>query len=144
MAHTNEPILEEIMADEKKNEEQGKGFVVKDKRFTAKKEEERDSPKEEKREEPAKEEVSEKGIPLPEINFINFIFSLSTSALIQLGEIQDPNISKESKNLPLAKQTIDIIGMLKEKTEGNLTPEEEKLIDHILFDLRMRYVKAAG
>jgi hypothetical protein len=61
-----------------------------------------------------------------------------------LGEIQDPFTQKSAKNLPSAKQTIDLIGMLKEKTKGNLTPEEEKVIDYVLYDLRMRYVKAAG
>jgi hypothetical protein len=131
------------MADEKRNEEQEKGFVVRDKRFTAQKEEEKVSPKEEKREEPIKEEISGEEIPLPEINFTSFIFSLSTSALIQLGEIEDPFTQKKSKNLPIAKQTIDLIGMLREKTKGNLTPEEEKFIEQVLFDLRMRYVKAA-
>jgi hypothetical protein len=48
------------------------------------------------------------------------------------------------KNLPLAKQTIDLIGMLKEKTKGNLTSDEEKLMENMLYDLKMRYVKAAG
>jgi len=132
------------MADEKKNEEQEKGFVIKDKRFTAKKEEEKEFPKEEKKEEAAKEEVSKEEVSLPEINFISFIFSLSTSVLIQLGAIQDPITQKESKNLPLAKQTIDLLGMLKEKTKGNLTPEEEKFIEDVLFDLKMMYVKAVG
>ncbi|OGP74256.1 MAG: hypothetical protein A2V86_00285 [Deltaproteobacteria bacterium RBG_16_49_23] len=83
-------------------------------------------------------------MPLQEINFTSFIFSLSTSALIQLGEIEDPFTKKESKNLPVAKQTIDLIGMLGEKTKGNLTSDEEKFLDSVLFDLRMRYVKAAG
>jgi len=90
------------------------------------------------------EETPEQEIPLPEINFINFLFSLSTSALIQLGEIQDPVTQKATKNLPLAKQTIDLIIMLREKTKGNLTPDEEKLIENILYDLRIRYVKATG
>ncbi len=129
------------MADEKRNEEQERGFVVRDKRFTAKKEEEKVSPKEEKREE-VKEEVTREEIPLPEINFTSFIFSLSTSALIQLGEVEDPFTQKKSKNLPVAKQTIDLIGMLKEKTKGNLTSDEEKFLDSVLFDLRMKYVKA--
>ncbi len=132
------------MADEKRNEEQEKGFVVRDKRFTAKKEEEKVSPKEDKREEPLIEEASGEEGPLPEISFTSFIFSLSTSALIQLGEIEDPFTRKQSKNLPIAKQTIDLIGMLREKSKGNLTSEEEKLLDSVLFDLRMRYVKAAG
>jgi hypothetical protein len=134
------------MVDEKQNEDKERGFVVRDKRFSAKKEEEGSTQvKEEgKREEPLKEDIHEKQIPLPEINFTNFIFSLTTSALIQLGEIQDPLTQKSDKNLPLAKQTIDLIGMLKEKTKGNLIPEEEKFIENILYDLRMRYVKAAG
>ena len=126
------------MGNNKKDEEQEKGFVVRDKRFSAKREgEEEPEAKEE-------EKSEEREIPLPEINFTNFLFSLSTSALIQLGEIQDPLTQKTSKNLPLAKQTIDLIGMLREKTKGNLSPEEENFLDSILYDLRMRYVKAAG
>jgi len=126
------------MTEDRKAEEE-KGFTVRDRRFSARKEEE-----EALKEEVAKRESKEEESPLPEITFINFIFSLSTSALIQLGEIQDPITQKQSKNLPLAKQTIDLIGMLKEKTKGNLTLEEEKFIDNVLFDLRMRYVKAVG
>jgi Domain of unknown function (DUF1844) len=134
------------MGNDKKSEEQEKGFVIRDKRFSA--------PKDEKGESEVKEEPKAEGTPnqdtsaqqgpLPEIDFTNFILSLSTSALIQLGEIQDPFTQKSEKNLPLAKQTIDLIGMLKEKTKGNLSPEEEKVIEYILYDLRMRYVKAAG
>lgn len=130
------------MANEKKNEEQEKSFVVRDKRFTAKKEEEKVSPGNEKMEGPLREEVSGEEAPLPEINFTSLILSLSTSALIQLGEIEDPFTQKQSKNLPIAKQTIDLIGMLREKTKGNLTSEEEKFVEQVLFDLRMRYVKA--
>jgi hypothetical protein len=134
------------MVNDKKDEEQEKGFVVKDRRFSAQKEGERPSSvrEEKKGGEPPKEDISQQQIPLPEINFVNFIFSLSTSALIQLGEIQDPISQKVDKNLPLAKQTIDLIGMLMEKTKGNLAPDEEKLLETILYDLRMRYVKAAG
>jgi hypothetical protein len=136
------------MGEAKNNEEMEKGFVVKDRRFSAKIEAEGEGEsqiKEQgKREEVKKEETPRQEIPLPEINFINFIFSLSTSALIQLGEIQDPLTEQQVKDLPLAKQTIDLIGMLREKTKGNLTPDEEKLIETVLYDLRMRYVKATG
>lgn len=136
------------MADEKRNNEKDTSFVVRDRRFTAQKDEEKSSPREEKKgealKEPKREEIPETEGPLPEINFTSLILSLSTSALIQLGEVEDPFTQKQSKNLPLAKQTIDLIGMLKEKTKGNLTPEEEKFIEQVLFDLRMRYVKAAG
>ncbi len=134
------------MGNDKKNGEQEKGFAVRDKRFSAKKEEKEESTvKEEgKPGEAPKEDDSAKKEPLPEIDFPHFILSLSTSALIQLGEIQDPFTEKLAKNLPLAKQTIDLIGMLKEKTKGNLSPEEDKVIEYVLYDLRMRYVKAAG
>jgi hypothetical protein len=134
------------MGNEKKDEEQEKAFVVKDKRFSAKKEEKGESQiKEEgKIVGASQEDISTQEEPLPEVDFTNFIFSLSTSVLIQLGEIQDPFTQKSAKNLPLAKQTIDLIGMLKEKTKGNLTPEEERVIEYVLYDLRMRYVKAAG
>jgi hypothetical protein len=134
------------MGDDKEKEEQKKGFAVKDKRFSAQKEAAEDSQikEEAKREESPEEVVSEQDAPLPEITFANFILSLSTSALIQLGVIQDPATKQVTKYLPLAKQTIDLIGMLKEKTKGNLNPEEENLIEYILYDLRMRYVKAAS
>ena len=134
------------MENDKKGEEQERGFVVRDKRFSAGKEEKEASQikEEEKAKETPKEEVSSQEGPLPEIDFTNFILSLSTSAFIQLGEVPDPFTQKTNKNLPLAKQTIDLIGMLKEKTKGNLSPEEEKVIEYVLYDLRMRYVKAAG
>ena len=134
------------MGDDKRDEEEEKSFVVRDKRFSAKKEEKGESQnrEEEKIEETPGGDASAQEGPLPEIDFTSFIFSLSTSALIQLGEIQDPFTQKLVRNLPLAKQTIDLIGMLKEKTKGNLTPEEERVIEYVLYDMRMRYVKAAG
>ncbi len=78
---------------------------------------------------------------LPEINFSTFIVSLSSSALIHLGLAPDPVSGETRKDLALAKQTIDILGILKEKTTGNLTDEETQLMDSILYDLRMRYVQ---
>jgi hypothetical protein len=111
-----------------------------------KKEEKEAERKEETREEGKAEEKEgeTREVPLPEVTFSNFVFSLSTQALIQLGEIQDPATRETMKSLPLAKQTIDLIGMLGEKTKGNLTKEEETLIETALYDLRMRYVKALG
>jgi hypothetical protein len=134
------------MENDKKDEEQEKGFVVRDKRFSATKEEKEESQikGEQKIEETPRQDTSVQQGPLPEIDFTNFILSLSTSALIQLGEIQDPFTQNFAKNLPLAKQTIDLIGMLKEKTKGNLSADEEKVIEYVLYDLKMRYVKAAG
>ncbi len=76
---------------------------------------------------------------LPGLDFCTFLLSLSTSALVHLGETPHPE-GQTRKDLPLAKQTIDILGMLKDKTRGNLTDEERKLMDDLLYDLRLRYV----
>ena len=134
------------MANEKNGEDREQGFVVKDRRFSAKKDETDSEAREEvPREEPqTKEERADQDIPLPEINLTNFLLSLSTSVLIQLGEVQDPMTNQNEKNLPIAKQTIDLLGMLREKTKGNLTPDEDKLFENLLYDLRMRYVRATG
>ena len=87
------------------------------------------------------EPLAKEGVPLPEMNFTMFILSLSQSAFIHLGEIPDPISNEKRKDLPMAKQTIDILGMLKEKTKGNLTKDEDGFLESILYDLRMRYVK---
>ena len=60
---------------------------------------------------------------------------------MHLGEAPNPDTGKVEQDLPLARQTIDLVGMLEEKTKGNLTGDEERLITQILFDLRMRYVE---
>ncbi len=75
------------------------------------------------------------------MNFSSFILGLSTQALMCLGEIPDPQDGKSHQDLSAAKQFIDILGILREKTSGNLDKGEAQLLDHILFDLRMRYVK---
>lgn len=82
--------------------------------------------------------------PLPAITFPTFIFSLNSSVLLHLGLLEDPVSGKKTKNLPLAKQTIDILGMLEEKTKGNLATDEETMLKNILYDLRMIFVKEKG
>jgi len=80
-----------------------------------------------------------------QIDFYTFIFSLGSSAFVHLGDAPHPETTKMEQNLLLAKQTIDILGMLEEKTRGNLTPEEQKLLENLLSDLRLRYVaKSSG
>ena len=79
---------------------------------------------------------------LPAVDFHTFVLSLGSSALLHLGEIEHPDVGAPQKDLPLAKHTIDILVMLEEKTKGNLTPAEEKLIGSLLYDLRLRYVEA--
>jgi len=93
----------------------------------------------------AEENKEEKKIetPLPEVTFSSFIFSLARSAFMHLGEEPHPETGKVEVSLPLAKETIDIISMLEEKTRGNLTPEEDQLVKNMLFALRMKYVEIA-
>jgi hypothetical protein len=86
-------------------------------------------------------EDEEGGAQFPEINFPTFVASLNASALVHLGVIEDPAAGSKSKNLPMAKQTIDILSMLEDKTEGNLTPDEKNMLQNILYDLRILYVK---
>jgi Domain of unknown function (DUF1844) len=86
----------------------------------------------------------EPATPLPMIDFSTFVMSLNASALVNLGVIPDPVTGKSDKNLPLGKQTIDIIGMLEDKTRGNLTPDEAKLIKGMLYDLRITYVRQSS
>ena len=76
-----------------------------------------------------------------EINFSTFMVGLSTQALMHLGEIPDPQGELGGVNLVAAQQLIDIVGMLKDKTRGNLDHDEQSLIDAILFELRMKYVE---
>ena len=83
-------------------------------------------------------------VPLPKIDFSMFIFSLNSSVLVHLGVLDDPATGQKSKNLAAAKQTIDILGLLEEKTRGNLTDQERDMLKHILYDLRMIFVREAG
>ncbi len=145
-------------------ETEGKGFVVRDKRAFSEQGEPREEEKEPRPEE-TKADAAEGGEtagqekaeqarqqageqqespPLPEVNFSTLIMSLSSSALFHLGEIPDPQTGQKATDLPLAKHTIDTIGMLKEKTQGNLSDEEQKFLDSMLADLRWRFVKASG
>ncbi len=79
--------------------------------------------------------------PMPEIHFTTFILSLNSSALVHLGAEKDPTTGMNSKNLPVAKQTIDILAMLAEKTQGNLDQDEKRLLTNVLYELRLLYVK---
>ena len=127
--------------------EEEKGFIIKDRRsFDGE-----GGLKEEKQAEktPPKEDASktrqsaEQRPPLPEVNFSSLIFSLSSSALLHLGEISDPQTNEKFVDLALAKHSIDIIAMLQEKTRGNVSEEEKNFLESMLADLRLRFVKAS-
>jgi hypothetical protein len=77
------------------------------------------------------------------IDFSTFVLSLGTSALYQLGQVADPESGTPlgEPNRPLARQTIDTLEMLAEKTRGNLEPGEAKLLESILYELHMKFVE---
>jgi hypothetical protein len=139
------------MADEEGKLE-GKGFTVQDRRrFSPDTGEVRKDAPEENQEATGSATPSDaKAGPagnaseesLPEINFSTFVIGLSTQALMNLGEIANPLTGKVEMDVPVAKQMIDILGMLKDKTRGNLSASENQLMEDILFDLRMKYVEA--
>ncbi len=89
-------------------------------------------------------EAQKKIYTLPKIDFSTFVLSINSSALVQLGLIEDPGSGLKAKNLPLAKQTIDLLALLEEKTRGNLNSDEENILKNILYELRMLYVKEKG
>ena len=136
--------------------EEEKGFVIKDRRIYSEGKDEKadkETDNEKAEETPSedssatmkdevqdnKEDVEE--TLLPEVNFPTFIMSLNASALVHLGVIEDPATGQSAKNLPMAKQTIDILSMLEEKTHGNLAKDEEDILRNILYDLRIAFVR---
>jgi len=135
------------MEEEKKE----KGFVIKDRRHfdesgTTREEPEPEADRQKPADSPA-DARTEKGpadgeeAPLPEMNFAGFILSLSTTAMFHFGDFPDPVTREAKRNLVAAKQTIDILNILETKTKGNLDEDEKQLLEGILYELRMRYVK---
>ncbi len=130
-------------------EEEEHGFVIRDKRGQA-------------REEPSSTSTPPASSPAPEVSqdtqtasghtheaapplsFSSFIFSLGTSALMLMGEKLSPDQPNTPVNLPQAKEIVDILSILEEKTKGNLTTEEAAVMEDMLYTLRMKYVEAAS
>lgn len=86
------------------------------------------------------------GLPPPpdfQINFSTFILSLASSVQINLGLIPHPATNKPEVDLVSAKQTIDILGIMDEKTKGNLNREEEQILKQVLLELRLQYVEVS-
>jgi hypothetical protein len=86
-------------------------------------------------------EARKEAAPPLDLDFSSFILSLATTVQVSLGAIPNPQTNLQAQNLPAAKQMIDIINMLKEKTKGNLSREEQGLIDSILYNLRIHYIR---
>ena len=126
------------MSDEEEIE--GEGFVIKDNRSSQISEDEaqdQDSQSEAQKTDPSKEQPA--GKPF-QIDFSTFIMSLTSSAFYHLGDIADPETGKTETNLPAVQQTIDMLIMLKEKTQGNLNEEEGKLLEQLIYELQMKFM----
>ena len=78
---------------------------------------------------------------MPDITFSALVMSFNTAALLHLGEISDPGTGQKRKDLMSAKHTVDTLVMLEEKTKGNLGEDEQNLLKHVLYDLKVRFVK---
>ncbi|HOV86196.1 MAG TPA: DUF1844 domain-containing protein [Syntrophobacteraceae bacterium] len=137
------------------DEKEEKGFVIKDRRKVSGEDLDRQEKKgggdegREKEDARAKDEFDKvsrddrqgEKAALPEVTLSAFIFSLSSSALVHLGEIPEPDTKATRVDLPMARQIIDTLGLLQEKTRGNLDPNEDRLLKSVLYDLRLRYVQ---
>lgn len=135
--------------------ERDEGFKIKDRRrFTSEGETKAEeappkdeSPKEEPGEQEAprpeaKTQPGEQGPP-PPMDFSTFVLSLANTALFQLGFIKSSETEEVKRDLAAARQTIDLLGLLEEKTRGNLTETEQKIVKETLFQLRMAFVEAS-
>lgn len=101
----------------------------------------RDQAEEEQKKEEGEAGGEQQRIELPPVNFENYIFGLYNTALIHMG-VRDPETGRLIHNLPLARHTIDTLGMLQEKTKGNLNAPESNLLENLLYELRMNYLRA--
>jgi len=126
--------------------EEEQGFVVRDKRGRSASEEPAPPPIEPsvEPESLAPPTDSESAHPAPPLTFSSFVFSLGTSSLMLMGESLDPQQPAPPANLPQAKEIIDILSMLEEKTKGNLSSDETSVIGDMLYTLRMKYVSATS
>jgi hypothetical protein len=85
---------------------------------------------------------SETSHELPQLDFSTFVLSIIGTAYVHMGDSPDPD-GQPDRDLSLARQDIDLLGLLQEKTKGNLTGPEERLLDQALFDLRMRFLEVS-
>jgi len=87
----------------------------------------------------------EAGTGNPEVTFIGFVLSLAHTAAFHFGDVVDPVTGQQGQlHLAAAQQIIDILGLMEQKTRGNLTAEERQVLEQLLAELRLRYVEAAG
>ena len=82
-----------------------------------------------------------KSTPPKEVNFSLFLSTLALQAYVALGELEEPESQARKVNLDQARYMIDILGLIHRKTAGNLTPEEERMLNHLIYELRLKYVE---
>ncbi|MFQ5964274.1 MAG: DUF1844 domain-containing protein [Candidatus Scalinduaceae bacterium] len=121
------------MGEEEKLEQSDSGKTVDDE-WKKKVQEEKEKVSEKKPSQKTKQQI-------PEASFSLFIYSLATQTLINLGEVENPFNKKKEQDLDQAKFTIDTIQIIKDKTKGNLSDDETKYLDSVLYDLSMKYVE---
>jgi hypothetical protein len=120
--------------------EEEKGFIIRDRRGApAESEDKAQSPRQ-----PSGQGEQAQGRPLPPVNFLSFVYSMGTSALMYLGEPVGEGTGGQAPNLTHAQEIIDILTMLETKTKGNLTGEEETLLEEMLYALRIKFVEKAS
>jgi hypothetical protein len=120
--------------------EEEKGFVIRDRRGAGAESED----KPEKPRPPSPQAEPAKGQPAPPVDFLSFVYSMGTSALMYLGEPVGQGSGEQAPNLVHAQEIIDILTMLGAKTKGNLTGEEETLLEEMLYTLRVKFVEKAS
>lgn len=81
---------------------------------------------------------------MPQVTFSTFVLSLASSALSQLGEVPNPETGELEENIEMARHTIDVLTMLREKTAACLDEEERRLLEGLLYEVRMKYVLKTG
>jgi len=126
--------------NKKKETPKAKGKKVKDEK--EKKQEVKQEEKTEEKREKKREKTEPKKI-LPPLDFSSLVLPFFTQALIELGETENPEAKNTEENLKLTQRLIDLLSMLKEKTTGNLKPEEEIFLDQCLHQLRIAYMERA-
>ncbi len=132
------------MASDEHEEIEGQGFTIKDNRSSQKPEDEmgdESQPESGKNKSHGSDGDPQQKIPDLEIDFSTFVLSLTSSAFYHLGDIADPQTGKTKVELPAVKQTIDILIMLKDKTDGNLSADEAKLLEQLIYELQIKYVE---
>ena len=90
---------------------------------------------------PAEGDTETQTVP---VTFETFILSMGANALVHLGEVPHPETGEHAQHMLLARQTIDILGVLADKTKGNLTDQEARVLQATLYDLRMRFIECCG